>query len=208
MDAFYYNDSKEFKFSMHFYKFQILFPFIGFNIFGKHRHYQIRNWYRFVVMYYCIPIYFLLFISIIIIIMLLYFLRKYTKITHIKYFFNILKKGFYYIIWFIISILSIILFVSIFNIIQAFNVIYSFYYDKVLKACYCDKIGFNFPMSFLNFQINFPFICFKNLGNHRLKDVRRLYWYVILFYNIPLYCFFSFLLIYFLYYILNKIKKK
>jgi hypothetical protein len=121
-------------------------------------------------------------------------------IMYIKKFFFILFNFIIVTItlFFILNFINI--FISIFNIKIAYNFLCKFYYDKVLKACYCDKIGFNFPMSFLNFQINFPFICFKNLGNHRLKDVRRLYWYIVIFYNIPLYfLFFFFFLIIILY---------
>lgn len=86
------------------------------------------------------------------------------------------------------------LIIGIFNIRQAFNVLWDFYYDRTLRGCYCDKIDFKYPMSFFKFKMLFPFITFEKLGKHSLQAVRRMYWYVVLFYSIPVYAFFFYLL--------------
>ena len=118
-------------------------------------------------------------------------------------FWNFIKNNFKYIKDYILSffvvfctifilLLVAFLIVGIFNIRQAFNTLWDFYYDGTLRACYCDKVDFKYTMSFFKFKILFPFITFEKLGKHYLQTVRRMYWYVILFYSIPVYAFFFF----------------
>ena len=99
--------------------------------------------------------------------------------------------------------------VVVLNFCKAFTTLWDFYYEGTLRACYCDKVDFKYPMSFFKFQMLFPFITFEKLGEHSLQTIRRMYWFVVFFYNIPLYVIiviiFSFL-IYGIYYIYKKKK--
>ena len=125
----------------------------------------------------------------------------------IKLFINYIIISIEFLITIIFILFLCILFLSIFNSYSAYFLVYKFYYDRTYRAYFCNRIGFKFTTSFLRFSLFFPFIANKFLRNNKLKELRYYYWYVVCFFNIPLY-FVIFMFILFIFIIFTNIAIK